>query len=570
MPDTAQINDNGLPMAGELVISAGWPNSRTVSLRSLMAKVEFIVDDGTTGELGGSLGGLTAVIRQAATTLSPFTPSGRSMATSVADGETVVMGSDRSAVFYVSENCQGTADGVATTADKNPFVLGPDKAELATYIELTATKGGRDGVTGDALYRFYLGEDALSSLDLVGNRFYHVTAKLTWEGMYVEDWTLTWDGFEDGRFLKWIAPATALFSPGGKLMKGSPAQSAVSLIAGGGSATVAYAYFERLASVGRIINGCFSPGSYPYGWYLTIDGETASLGVGAAGTLPNGLVWQYDDTDDSFTMYAPGSCESTPDGSNGTEFRMVSFDGRVQSDVMYVKILAEPVEAEWQGGLAPVWAGQAAYLTAKNANTGVTYTSDVEYEVVSGSEFVELGTVTGGKVLVSSLKPGSAVIRVTNTATGSTCDQSLTVGAPFLRFASASYAVGMDGSLSDFRVGYYTASSGGTLFSPVSTVTATGTSLLSSALTGFLRPVVTVEPHASTAWLSVGSTIGSYDSGKGCKGSVWVSCLHDGDDEIPYSDTGTALGTMTAASASSSAFQKPSRRSPRAIISSTP
>jgi len=145
-------------------------------------------------------------ICQAAMDMTPFASSSRP--TAVGDGDRATksdiasLNSGHTADFYVFENTRG--DLLPSNEDswkKVPSSLSDLDAKMATYVELTMDYDSSDGVSGEVMYRFCLGEDVVKNFDVrrAETKFLNFTP--TAGNLYRGSWKIDSDKLEDHRVL---------------------------------------------------------------------------------------------------------------------------------------------------------------------------------------------------------------------------------------------------------------------------------------------------------------------------------------------------------------------------------
>ncbi len=192
LASVGDFETNGLPLATRVELSmAQVAGSVDIPLVRLAAKVNFVL------ETEEGLDGVTVTsvrMMQSAMDVAPFASA--SAATAVADGDYAseddlkAINSGSQASFYVLENCQG----VLLEGNTDPWQKVPDniaeKADLCTYIEVGAEFDSDSGITGNAIYRFFLGQDNTTDFNVLRNVESTVTLKITEDGLGYESWRI--------------------------------------------------------------------------------------------------------------------------------------------------------------------------------------------------------------------------------------------------------------------------------------------------------------------------------------------------------------------------------------------
>lgn len=107
-------------------------------------------------------------------------------------------------VFYVPENRQGTLMP-SNTDPNNKDINGIEaatghsgKSALATYIEFQGNISSY-GISTKAIYRFFLGSNATSNFDIVGNESYNISLSFNAESIFIPQWKVETRDFSDTR-----------------------------------------------------------------------------------------------------------------------------------------------------------------------------------------------------------------------------------------------------------------------------------------------------------------------------------------------------------------------------------
>lgn len=199
VPGYAEVNSSGIPMSGRLDGYRAGPSRGTVPVRRLFAKVTANLE---LDWPGASFAG--ASVRNMNGVLAPFGESAVSGASQVLSWNDSGQGSGTSCsvVLYVPENRQGSIGGGSVPRDKSHERIPAIDAvrERLTYIETRVTASGQ--YEGGVTYRSYLGSDAVSDFDVIGNTHYIWNLRYTEEGLAYEDWKTEKD-LADNRFLRW-------------------------------------------------------------------------------------------------------------------------------------------------------------------------------------------------------------------------------------------------------------------------------------------------------------------------------------------------------------------------------
>lgn len=194
-----------------------------VSLKRHLAKVGFAVDK----ELLENFNIESVCLRQGASVLRPF--KDYSGGGSRAESTSEVMDGDYASVqdlrvlddggeicFYALENCQG----ILLPDNDDPMAKVPEnideKQSLCTYLEVSGAFGNLGMIDGSVTYRMYLGLDACSSFDVVGNSDISIVLHLTDSGLREVSWRVDADvslreGYAWGGVAEGLHPISDLY-----------------------------------------------------------------------------------------------------------------------------------------------------------------------------------------------------------------------------------------------------------------------------------------------------------------------------------------------------------------------
>lgn len=169
-------------------------------LERLAAKVTFTLDKSI-------LDGFVATsvkLMQCASVVRPFKdgegsgsrvehPSELIPGDSATEADLTGLNAGSAVTFYTLENCQGILlPDNKTSAGKIPESLG-EKAGMCTYLEVSGLFEEGGFLDGEVTYRFYLGLDECSSLDVPGNSCIDVKLLLTGKGLHEVSWRVDAD-----------------------------------------------------------------------------------------------------------------------------------------------------------------------------------------------------------------------------------------------------------------------------------------------------------------------------------------------------------------------------------------
>lgn len=209
----SDVERYGIPMCwSEKGLSAAATGKVDVRMRRLFSRLVVRVDHagiaGTSLEdfVNGSL-----EVRQVNVRLEPFSQSG-SRALSQED---VLSVGDQDAtmdnalvkefVYYIPENCQG----VLMPGNSDPDMKSVEGVEAATsgsgissrltFVEFKGKIGGNSGFSGDAVYRFFVGRDAVSDFSIGRNQSIQVDLGFDPASVFAARWKVTVGGLTDRR-----------------------------------------------------------------------------------------------------------------------------------------------------------------------------------------------------------------------------------------------------------------------------------------------------------------------------------------------------------------------------------
>lgn len=196
IPSLSSLN-NGYPMCWsrtDFTISTIVPDV-SIELERLVAKVSFSLDPGVLDGLE-----VTSVrLMQSSKVVSPFglnraaASSSQVMAGDYASATDLTqLNNGGSIIMYVPENCQGTL----LEGNTDPWGKTPDnisKGDVCTYIEVGCSFNEGFALSGDVIYRMYLGNDNCANFDVVRNSIYNISLLLTGDGLNEVSWKVDSD-----------------------------------------------------------------------------------------------------------------------------------------------------------------------------------------------------------------------------------------------------------------------------------------------------------------------------------------------------------------------------------------
>lgn len=204
IPSLSSLN-NGYPMCWsrtDFTISTIVPDV-SIELERLVAKVSFSLDPGVLDGLE-----VTSVrLMQSSKVVSPFglnraaASSSQVMAGDYASATDLTqLNNGGSIIMYVPENCQGTL----LEGNTDPWGKTPDnisKGDVCTYIEVGCSFSEGFALSGDVIYRMYLGNDNCANFDVVRNSIYNISLLLTGDGLNEVSWKVDSDVDYNGEIL---------------------------------------------------------------------------------------------------------------------------------------------------------------------------------------------------------------------------------------------------------------------------------------------------------------------------------------------------------------------------------
>ena len=109
------------------------------------------------------------------------------------DADIEALNAGESICFYTMENCQG----VLLPGNDDVWAKVPDRlggvADLCTYVEISCRFDDEGFMTGETVYRFYLGMDNTADFNVPGNSDIGVELVLTDDGLYEMSWKVDAD-----------------------------------------------------------------------------------------------------------------------------------------------------------------------------------------------------------------------------------------------------------------------------------------------------------------------------------------------------------------------------------------
>lgn len=167
----------------------GSSSSVKMYLERLVAKVCLDVDSGATG-----LEVVSVSLLQTPLTVRPFAEGGncsRNGETAAGDcassADLSLLASGGTVSFYMFENMQGTLLGDNTDPMNKVPARISDAASLCTYLEVKCRFADGADREGDAVYRMFLGKDAVTNFDVERNHILSVSLRLTEDGVDIRD-----------------------------------------------------------------------------------------------------------------------------------------------------------------------------------------------------------------------------------------------------------------------------------------------------------------------------------------------------------------------------------------------
>ncbi len=484
-----------------------------IALERLMAQVKIRIDKSgiTGGDAAHVLQSASLHLRQVARGLYPFHAGGSRALTD----QDVFSGSTDYYVFttaeswnldsgditlYVPENCQGQLlSGSAVQADKSARNAAidalPQKGRL-TYIEYASAKNGQaDGVSGNLVYRGYLGSNETNDFSIERNRCYTATLGLTWDGFTwkADDWRIDrGDDWNDGRRLAFLDA------------DGQPLHYLKIHKKGSGEA---YAFFDITAGNG--IEGRKDIASYPYGWYLTGNGTTLAGHDGSSDryTVADGVTVQCLGTATVGGKTAlrlrfsasSAATVTTEDAALRHRFGLHTMDGALHSEGLELDIEDLPFEFNWQDNGEPRHVAQRGLLRCTDPYTGNLSTEGV-FHIKEGYNYkIRLennGDGTATVSLVDAFTSLSDAIYITDADGDRRCNVPMESRMPWFECTPLSPATNYVDAQSTMRFTYYASEAGGdktTDVLHVSPTQGTGAYLYAPLVEELMAPACTSE-----------------------------------------------------------------------------
>lgn len=207
-----EVSRYGIPLYWKCLNFSPFAQGKVnIEMRRLFSRLRLDIDH--RGLSGSSLSDFIngkVYIKQVNTRITPFSDSG-----SKASGPDDVLpqgdyelsmdnDNGREYLFYVPENMHG--DLLPSNIDpqqKNQDVVisnyGEALAKSLTYLEFQGRLNGDAGYTGDAVYRFYLGENNTSNFDVEGNVDRRVELSFDPNSIFNASWKVSYDDLQDQR-----------------------------------------------------------------------------------------------------------------------------------------------------------------------------------------------------------------------------------------------------------------------------------------------------------------------------------------------------------------------------------
>ncbi|MCR5708977.1 MAG: DUF4906 domain-containing protein [Bacteroidales bacterium] len=199
-----------------------------VILSRLVARYDLVVDKSSLSKYSVTITGATL---EGASAVTPFSVLSRASSSSTTTDRATpsdvdALNGGRSMTIYPLENCYGDLLAANTnTWNKKPRNISDN--DHPTYIELTGTARLRDGSTFDipVIYRFFLGQDAVSNFDVVRNTVNTVTLELSDEAVDMPDnpsnpiWKIEKGAYTDDRALAFRDESVSLTESGASLVE---------------------------------------------------------------------------------------------------------------------------------------------------------------------------------------------------------------------------------------------------------------------------------------------------------------------------------------------------------------
>lgn len=430
--DMKEIEDGGMPMAGSEDLKVG-DKKATIYLQRLFAHLKLKVDSELIDENDHSVfKNVKLNLRQANCRLLPFGKSKAEKAEDILDEISLTDYSDvvlNHNVFeiYVPENLQGNLLSDNTNEwGKNLENLPEDKAGLCSYVELEVEKyGEEDGVSASLVYRFCLGNDALSNFDVKRNYKYDLSLSLTWEGLFVKDqWNLVVNEWSDTRSLEFVDSAGVL-------------DEVVYLRAGNvNKFGIQFLRDGENESYGNREN----PDSRPFGWNLYVNNEKIAPGVCSGSIEEYGIDWSIDESN-WLSINVPSDRDLI---GVSIPFAVETIEGAVKKELNAV-IKGTEFTISWP-------TGKPDYVAKKGLMIVSGIPSGESLSISNNSGLIRIEQLGPSAFQISSVKYGATVIDL-ESETGM-ARVELNIAAPILVANIDEVNLNPDGTATTFLTSY--------------------------------------------------------------------------------------------------------------------
>ncbi len=208
----SDVAEFGIPLYWEKKGVSAAGGRVEINMRRLFARLAVEIDhEGLVGSAEDDFVNGALRIRQVNCRLSPFAEEGSRAESSddildVGDFDAAMSNALKGEyVYYVPENMQGVLlPENADPDDKDMDAVqaaypGTGIEQRLTYVEFEGSIGGESGFSGKAVYRFFLGKDAVRDFSIERNLRLKVSLGFRSESLFAPDWKLEVDGLSDRR-----------------------------------------------------------------------------------------------------------------------------------------------------------------------------------------------------------------------------------------------------------------------------------------------------------------------------------------------------------------------------------
>ncbi len=405
------INKGGFPMSGTAEYS-GAGGRAVVKVERMLAKISLKIDRNWPENTSFTLKSVR--VKNTNASVRPFGESAAGSRSDLMEGDCSSELKEEM-VFYLPENMQG----ILLPSNSDPYgknrenILSSGKADLCSYMEITLHQEDTYGVSGDRIYRFYIGKDNTGDFNVERNTDYRISFGITSEGMDMKgNWKVDCSGITDSRRLN-FSQRTYMVPPEGKVYVNVRYEKS-------GAEDSSYACFKSKD-----------------GWSFY--------------DIPSALTIGEFHTGKGIAVTAvPG--KTSPGAS--IPIRIRTFDGKLKDEAR-ILIVQDNTSLHWKDGFMPSYIAQKGTLNAEvpegfgSVSFSASEGSGGIIEIIGGND--------GRSCTVSCIGAGEAEISV-NGHMGSEsvllCRQTVKVSAPSLSATPSSVKLPADGSSTGLNVTY--------------------------------------------------------------------------------------------------------------------